>query len=816
MPFDRSNLLRPRRTRRLVIGAMAAMVTVVGVSMTTTASAGTTPIAFTAKVDAAAARPGHDPLPGFETGTVRAVASVADGEGGQFDFVENELVVMTADPTALKDLLVRRGGKVRQVLTEAIPAPMVGYLLQVDPTRADPSTLTADLATLNAAQPTGAALSFSSPTGLALMAMSAAEAVANGNTMTVGLNWLTTRTGFDDGTVDEASVGPSGPVAGNPYNFNAYTWSYLRSGSAQDIGVTSAWTLMDALDLLQKNKLRIGIVDSGFKPSVNNDLPPALLGSVHIFDGPEDPNPSPGGPWHGTQVASAAAAIPDNNRGAAGPAGPIADLSLVNSPVELFGLMSGLNHTVATGSRIVNISAGNRIPWWASFIVLPFDADTKLIRSVDDVLIFASAGNDGENVDATSCVLFVCFEKAWATPCENSGVICVGALATDSLNKASYSNYGNEDVDVYGPGDVLVGPTPAQPAQDANHQVSGTSVASPFVAGVAALIWATRLDLSADSVERVMTRTFHTSPDSKIKKRVINAYDAVRDVLPATVAILSPDEGDTLSVVSYTEVHASVYDDGHGPNTVVWAIDGVNFGTGLTSFVLATPGPHTITATVEFPDGVIATDSVTVNAVNHPPTVSITAPRRPDGTPPVFGQHQPIPFHAVSSDDAGALPDAQVTWHLDGSPTPFALGHNPTVSLGAGLGQHTITVQGCDTFGVCASESVPVLLIEDSANLPPTAQITSPANGDDIPTNGSDDNGFFAEITVASAVSDPEGGPVSLAWLVDGVQVATGPSPTVRLSSECEVVGHTITLIATDDAGNSTQDSIDVDVVILC
>jgi len=395
-------------------------------------------------------------------------------------------------------------------------------------------------------------------------------------------------------------------------------------------------------------------------------------------------------------------------------------------------------------------------------------------------------------------------------------VLCVGGLGVNSLNKDPHSNYGDEDVDLYAPFGALVGPTPDRPGSDTNQSFFGTSASSPFAAGVAALVWAAKPNNSADSVETIMRRNFRVSPDGKVKKRVINAYDAVRDALPATVAILSPHNGDQLSVVSPTDLRASFYDDGHGTPTITWAIDGNAFGTGLTTSLLVGPGQHTVTATAAFPDGVTATDSVAVNAVNHAPTVHINAPRNADGSAPSFGQHQPIPFHATSLDDAGVLPENQVSWRLDGASAPFATGHNPIIALDAALGAHTVTFQGCDNFGVCSSDSVPIELVADGANLPPVVQITAPANGANIDVTGSDNTGFFAEVTLNATVSDPEGGPVSVVWLDNGNQIATGTNPTVRLAGVCEFFPHTLTAIATDNAGASSSDAVDVAVVILC
>jgi serine protease len=182
----------------------------------------------------------------------------------------------------------------------------------------------------------------------------------------------------------------------------------------------------------------------------------------------------------------------------------------------------------------------------------------------------------------------------------------------------------------------------------------------------------------------------------------------------------------------------------------------------------------------------------------------------------VFGQNELIHFHATSLDDAGPLPESQLSWHLDGAGASFATGHNPTAHTGAAPGLHTITLRGCDTFSVCASDTVPIMVQPGGVNQPPTVQITNPANGAVLWVNGSDANGFYHELTLGGVVSDPEGGPLTLTWLDNGVQIATSLTPTVRLRGVCENYPHRLTLKATDNAGNSRQDEVDVSVAIIC
>src|SRR5690606_24486723 len=116
--------------------------------------------------------------------------------------------------------------------------------------------------------------------------------------------------------------------------------------------------------------------------------------------------------------------------------------------------------------------------------------------------------------DAEECTFGVCWERTWVTPCENAGVICVGGRRANSTKRAVDSNYGADQVDIFAPFTLWLGPDPSAPANTA-RTLNGTSFSSPFTAGVAALIWAANPGLSADQVEHALLTTAHANSDSQ-------------------------------------------------------------------------------------------------------------------------------------------------------------------------------------------------------------------------------------------------------------------------------------------------------------
>ena len=91
---------------------------------------------------------------------------------------------------------------------------------------------------------------------------------------------------------------------------------------------------------------------------------------------------------------------------------------------------------------------------------------------------------------------------------------------------------------------------------------------------------------------------------------------------------------------------------------------------------------------------------------------------------------------------------------------------------------------------------------------------TQPAGGP--PLRGQPSRGPYVDITLGSEIFDPEGGPLSLTWFDNGVQLATGASPTVRIYGDCGDGWHHLVVRVTDDAGNTRDDAVDFGVGVLC
>lgn len=211
---------------------------------------------------------------------------------------------------------------------------------------------------------------------------------------------------------------------------------------------------------------KVAIVDTGIDLT-HPDLASNIKGGVNTINPRKSANDDNG---HGTHVAGTVAAI-DNSIGVVG-VGNTASLYAVkvldrNGSGFLSDVIEGLDWSVNNGMQVVNMSLGTN-----SDVQSFHDAVIKVSQA--GIVQVAAAGNDGAAVD---------FPGAY------SEVIAVAAVLKNSdgtLSAASFTSRGPE-VDISAPGvDVL-----STYKGNSYASLSGTSMATPHVTGVAALVLTT-------------------------------------------------------------------------------------------------------------------------------------------------------------------------------------------------------------------------------------------------------------------------------------------------------------------------------------
>ena len=245
---------------------------------------------------------------------------------------------------------------------------------------------------------------------------------------------------------------------------------------------------------------------------------------------------------HGTHVSGIISAMTNNAAGVAGVSWgarilPIKVLDATGSGSTVF-ISSGIPYAVSKGAKIINMSLGGE------------DLSLAERFAVDDayskgVIIVAASGNGGSDGIGDPLVAF---------PAALDDVIAVGASGKD--NKiAEFSNYGSE-IDVVAPGiDIWSTVTmtnlgsPIDFLWDSSGYASsdGTSMATPFVSGVVALILAKDSTLTFSDVYEKITGSATDIPpadrDDFTGYGLINASGAVGYKVPVPQS--------TLTTVSY-------------------------------------------------------------------------------------------------------------------------------------------------------------------------------------------------------------------------------------------------------------------------
>ncbi len=241
---------------------------------------------------------------------------------------------------------------------------------------------------------------------------------------------------------------------------------------------------------------------------------------------------------HGTHVAGIIAAERNNGLGAKGVAKNVQLMSVravPNGDEYDKDIALGIRYAVDNGAKIINCSFGKSYSPNAEWVY-----DAIKYAAQNDVLIVHAAGNDGNDLDDASNPNFPNDHKYAGNEIADN-VIVVGALAPSygSEMVASFSNYGNQNVDVFAPGAQIYSTMP----NNSYDFQGGTSMAAPAVAGVAALIRSYYPSLTAPQIKKVLMQsglrskasvilagdTNNSKPFSEASKsgKMVNAYNAL-------------------------------------------------------------------------------------------------------------------------------------------------------------------------------------------------------------------------------------------------------------------------------------------------
>lgn len=306
-------------------------------------------------------------------------------------------------------------------------------------------------------------------------------------------------------------------------------WHYFEA--------TGGLNLPTAWDISTGTGAVVAVLDTGFRP--HPDLSANLLpgydmisdtfvardgdgrdadaidpGDWSVADECAQGDPGSNSSWHGTHVAGTIAAVTNNGSGVAGVA-----YGAKIVPVRVLGRCGGYTSDIADGmiwaaggsvtgvatnpnpAQVLNLSLGGGGTCGSTT-----QAAIDTARGLGATVVVA-AGNSNTNASN-------------ATPANCAGVVAVASI-NRSGSRAYYSNFGNV-VDVAAPGGETIvtadgvlstlnnGTT--TPGADNYAFYQGTSMATPHVAGVAALLYAMDDSLSPDQIESILKNSSRAFP----------------------------------------------------------------------------------------------------------------------------------------------------------------------------------------------------------------------------------------------------------------------------------------------------------------
>ncbi len=261
-----------------------------------------------------------------------------------------------------------------------------------------------------------------------------------------------------------------------------------------------------------------------------NDINDKIYGNGNVI-GPDKDEA-----LHGTHVAGIIAAERNNGIGMNGVANNVQILTVravPNGDEYDKDIALAFRYAVDNGAKVINTSFGKSYSPHSQWV-----RDAIKYAADHDVLIVNAAGNDAKDLDTNA---------SFPNDQVNNGQeIADNFLTVGALNfkygpelVAKFSNYGKVNVDVFAPGVKIYATVP----NNKYKHLQGTSMASPNVAGVAALIRSYFPKLTASQVKQILmasglpittkviiggdTKNTKTLSEVSTTGKIVNAYNAL-------------------------------------------------------------------------------------------------------------------------------------------------------------------------------------------------------------------------------------------------------------------------------------------------
>lgn len=239
----------------------------------------------------------------------------------------------------------------------------------------------------------------------------------------------------------------------------------------------------DAQKLAGKNQVKVAVIDTGIDRN-HPELKESIIKRTNIMNPMNSSTPD----IHGTHVAGIIAGKKDNGIGGYGidPAAKILSLDVFDGGFWTFDytIANAILKAVDEGADVINMSLGGSAP----SDVLKEAIDKAISKGV---IVVAAAGNEASDMAVY--------------PAKYEGVISVGSI-NKKKKLSDYSSYG-PSTDVVAPGEDVYSSYYDLQKGSTFTKLSGTSMASPVVAGTVALLLSKHPNLKPAEVEYILEKT---------------------------------------------------------------------------------------------------------------------------------------------------------------------------------------------------------------------------------------------------------------------------------------------------------------------
>ncbi len=287
----------------------------------------------------------------------------------------------------------------------------------------------------------------------------------------------------------------------------------------------------------------VAVIDTGVDYT-HPALAPNMIPGYDFRDNDSDPMDLTGfqNPGHGTHCAGAVGATGLIDGGIIGLSPEVSMMPLrflgADGSGDLNNAIKSIDYAVEKGAQIISASWGAAVPRSQAAPLL------EAVKRADDkgVIFIAAAANDGKNND-----------KVDMFPANNGYPNSITVAASGPSDaKPSWSNYGTATVHVSAPGENIMSTLPK--AKYGN--LSGTSMATPLVSGLAALLKAQDPSLTGAQIRAILQTTgSKVSIETACNCRV-DAYEAVEAVMSKKMVVvpaaatIKPQETLALSILN--------------------------------------------------------------------------------------------------------------------------------------------------------------------------------------------------------------------------------------------------------------------------